>query len=340
MIFRVNNQKMVLCASSLPLKPQESEQRPFFPGALLSVCGLFLSLLLSSSLVSAEEKRWKKQKEEAREEAKKEAPSEVELLLQAAPKEVFLDLAQNLNAARDTLTTALEKVKTAAQKKNDADELLRVDALEREEGYQAFTNPAAIKAQEAFDARLREILKKALPEFKKGLVVLYGKDKEPADALSALLVGLESNLKLESIVRKTGKLNANMQRLETTIEVRKGSRITIEAEGEWRPGGFKGPKGRTHNTEYGDANTYNVAMFVGDTHAGIGGKKWEAVAPASGKLAFQMAGHGQTRGDADGFQNLRITVISPEVLKELMIFAGFCVKAASAPEEAGGEKTK
>ncbi|MHC4874028.1 MAG: hypothetical protein ACYTFY_19435 [Planctomycetota bacterium] len=243
-------------------------------------------------------------------------------------------IAKAYNSALDSLTYALEKVKKEAEKKDDVDEVIRVKALLNGEGHQSFSSSSAIRAQESFEKKLREAIEKAIPEFKSAISAGYEKnDKESTTTLKKLITDIENNLKVKSYVRKTGKLSANVQHMKSGIFVKEGSKIEVRASGKWRPGGWKGKKGRTHNPEYGDADTYNIALAIDGKYIGKGGKKWEATAKKSGELVFQMAGHNARKGGAAGYQTLQLTVITSAILREQMAFAENCLKISGLEKE-------
>jgi hypothetical protein len=255
--------------------------------------------------------------------------------------DVVNELSEAVKVARRDYEKSLKPVREAAEKRGDMDEVIRVKAALAGKGGQSFTSSAAKKAQEGYEAAVRSALARGLTPVKKAMAEAYGGDDEAlVSALGALAERLETVAKQKSYVQKTGKLSATMQRLETTLVAKKGSEITIEAAGKWRPGGWTNRKGKTRNPEFGDADTYNVSIFIGGKQAGTGGKKWEVIAPRDGVLAFQMAGHNSRKGSASGSLTLRITVRAPEVLAEMDALATAIVDAAGAGEGSKKERAE
>lgn len=216
---------------------------------------------------------------------------------------------------REALVDARER----ALKKEETEELMRIDKALAGKKAEPFTSSKAKDAYEDYEKALRRAAKRYAKALSKAAGPAYtGGHADEAKALQETAAQLEAVLDRETEDTKTGKLDAKASRRKTGLELQKGQSVRLQAEGEWRPGGVKGPRGRVHNPKYGDADTYNLAAYVGDRRVGTGGKDWHFTVPADGELALEMAGHQYTRGGAKGSMKLRLTILDPDAFPDLL----------------------
>jgi len=249
---------------------------------------------------------------------------------------------EELQAAYKKFTDKLEAAKSAAVKKNDIDEVTRIEnALKNEPFDSEFSTFAAKTAYKSLVFQIKSEIKDFQHSLESGIKeALAAGDTEDAANMKSISEKLDEILKAEAGDESRTKftVDANKDWQETDIQVKQGTTVTLESSGKWSAGARKKESKDKWEYIYGDADTYNLQASINEKVIGRGGITWNFVSPADGILRLRMlpVRNRARLGDAQGSLSVKITLTTESSAKDIY-HAIASILATSIPDNTSNE---